>query len=71
MKKSLYIDPFETQEVTYWSRKWHISPAELFTAIMNTGSNHISILQKALMPYGSVHHIIRKIVLSIVLKLRF
>jgi hypothetical protein len=43
----MYIDPFKTEDVSYWSRKWHITPTELFTAIMNTGSNHIQILGKS------------------------
>jgi hypothetical protein len=70
MKKSAYIDPFETQEVKYWSRKWHISPSELFMAIMNTGSNNIFILKKALMPNGTLPHAIRKMLLHFILKLR-
>jgi hypothetical protein len=53
MKKSVYIDPFKTEDVTYWTRKWHITPTQLFNAIMDTGSNHISILKNRLTPKKS------------------
>jgi hypothetical protein len=69
MKKSAYINPFETQEVHYWARRWHIRPSELFTAMMETGSNHTAILRKAVMPEGSFHHLIRQTAIRIALKL--
>lgn len=52
MKPSPYINPLEANDVQYWTRKWDITPTELYNAILDTGSNNITILKKYLQSKG-------------------
>ncbi len=40
----MYIDPCDTKEIIYWTKKLGVTPAELYNAILETGSNNASTL---------------------------
>ncbi len=40
----------DVNEITYWSKKWEISPGQLFSAWLQTRSNEITVLQYWAMP---------------------
>ncbi len=52
MKPSPYINPFETEDIQYWTRKWDITPAELYNAILETGSSNVNTLKQNLKSKG-------------------
>ncbi|HEX8515492.1 MAG TPA: DUF3606 domain-containing protein [Bacteroidia bacterium] len=42
------IYPGEQKTVSYWTRKWGISPSELNEAILETGSLHVKEIRQYL-----------------------
>ena len=70
MKPPVYINPFEREDVYYWTRKWDITQAELYNAILYTGSNNITILKKYLKNKGLYLFPMGKIVHDLVYKMR-
>jgi hypothetical protein len=70
MKQSSYIDPFETKDVRYWTRKWDVTPTELYNAIFDTGSNNINILKQNLQSKGMYLFPMGKMIHDIFLKFK-
>ncbi|MES2559364.1 MAG: hypothetical protein V4590_06465 [Bacteroidota bacterium] len=52
MKHSPYIDLSDSKDIYYWTQKWDISQTELYSAILDTGSNNVDILKENLRNKG-------------------
>ena len=56
-----YLDPFEGNEIRYWTRKWGITADQLHAAIMDTGSSEVSELEASLKSKGAIRPAIARI----------
>ena len=68
MKHTSYINPFETKDIEYWTRKWDITPSELYNAILETGSSNVNTLKKNLKGKGLWLFPMGKIIHDLVIK---
>lgn len=57
-----YLDPMETAQVQYWSRKWRITCNQLFDAILDTGSMRINVLRQHLENKGLIPHPFKSVI---------
>lgn len=57
-----YLDPMETAQVQYWSKKWRITSNQLFDAIIDTGSMRINVLRQHLESKGLISHPLKNMI---------
>lgn len=70
MKPTYYINPLEANDVQYWTRKWDITPGELNNAILETGTNNITVLKENLKSKGLYLFPMGKTIHDLMLKIK-
>ena len=53
-QKEMFIYPGETEQVSFWTKKWGITSAQLNEAILETGSVRVNEIKSYLIAKGFV-----------------